>query len=70
MVTVAEEWQKDDQERVTGLSENNGFKGDKVAAGANPAEPSSEIRICSFCLNQRGPFWSLFCSHICTDQNI
>lgn len=40
-------WQKEDQRRVTGLSENNGFKGERVATGEKPAEPSSEIRICS-----------------------
>lgn len=44
-------WQKEDQRRVTGLSENNGFKGERVATGEKPAEPSSEIRICSFFLS-------------------
>lgn len=66
------EWQEEDQGRVTGLSENNGFKGEKVAAGAKPAEPSREIRTCSFFffLNHCGSFWNLFYSRVFTDQNI
>lgn len=38
---------KEDQERVTSLSENNGCKREKVAMSENPVEPSSEIRISS-----------------------